>query len=422
MPVEPGNSGGAIANLHGELAGIVVQRVSVKRVPGGEAVNEAHPIIRDWLKQYLYTITALWRTNRWRAFSIFEENYCDTFLSEVSMENAYALFQQIVNGGYDEIKRMVDEHQEENLFIDFKEKQDAASKGASKDDRKIYAKSLSGFSNSSGGVIIWGVKCREVDGSPDYAQELKPIQHLNHFLTDLNKYVHQALIPVNSGVQNIAIEIPGQPDQGFVVTYVPESDLPPHRAMLGVDDYYLRVGDSFIRMEHYMLADAFGRRQKPKLEFYYRIASPTSQGDKSFECQFIVGIKNTGRYLAHYPALRIKGKGLQLNNYGINGNYGWSLNPVPQTYGLQKEKGYLFAGGVNDVIHPGTVLEVAIFHPENKKFMSYNDLAGLLDISDLFLISYEIHAEGTVGLSGTIRISTSEFKEKFIEAIRNHLT
>jgi hypothetical protein len=53
VPVEPGNSGGVLANQYGELVGIVVQRVSVKGVPGGEAVNVAHPIVADWLKQFL---------------------------------------------------------------------------------------------------------------------------------------------------------------------------------------------------------------------------------------------------------------------------------------------------------------------------------------------------------------------------------
>lgn len=58
---EPDDSGSGILNEHGEVCGIVVQyaKVNVKngnsweRADGCEAVNVAHPLIRDWLKQYV---------------------------------------------------------------------------------------------------------------------------------------------------------------------------------------------------------------------------------------------------------------------------------------------------------------------------------------------------------------------------------
>ena len=52
------------------------------------------------------------------------------------------------------------------LFIDFKQ---AASEGKNfttlhKDDRKNLSKAISGFGNSEGGVVIWGIECsRDID-------------------------------------------------------------------------------------------------------------------------------------------------------------------------------------------------------------------------------------------------------------------
>lgn len=57
----PGDSGGAAVNQYGELIGVIVQETNVnakigsvwQRVPGCEAVRVTHPVVSDWLKQYL---------------------------------------------------------------------------------------------------------------------------------------------------------------------------------------------------------------------------------------------------------------------------------------------------------------------------------------------------------------------------------
>ena len=60
---------------------------------------------------------------------------------------------------FSDLQKYVESGQEENLLLDFKQVNDAEL--TNKDDRKNLAKALSGFSNSSGGLIVWGIDARK---------------------------------------------------------------------------------------------------------------------------------------------------------------------------------------------------------------------------------------------------------------------
>ncbi|KGE17584.1 helix-turn-helix domain-containing protein [Paenibacillus wynnii] len=318
------------------------------------------------------------------------------------MVNAFSIYQRIIDGRYSGIKSMIGSR-EENLFLDFKQKSAAQVRGAQKDDRKIYAKALSGFSNSAGGVIVWGISTeKENKEAADIASEEKPIKYIKNFLTDLNNLINEAIVPLNIGIINQVIYINDDQecDEGFVITYVPESELPPHRAMLGDNLYYTRAGDSFIKMEHHMLEDSFGRRQKPKLEIFYNLNQ--HEGNRF---SIVVGIKNTGKYIATYPSIRIiptediKDEPIQIN-----------LNVVTQYFENDESKGVFFAGGINDVIHPNTYIEVTILHPKDN-WLDKKTLFSYMHKNRNLEFNYEMYAEGCTSVMGTVKIEPSKILE-----------
>lgn len=331
------------------------------------------------------------------------------------MQNASYIFQVLKTNGYLEIKRFIENKQEENLFLDFKEKSDNTYAGIQNDDKKNFAKALSAFSNSVGGVLVWGIKAKKLASElPDVACEEHPISHLKRFLTDLNSLTSQALIPLNVGIINEIILFPDSEDKGFVITYIPESNLPPHRALLGLNQYFTRSGDSCMMMEHHMLEDSFGRRQKPKLEIYFQVFSLTRLGNgDTVIAELVIGIKNIGRYIATYPAIRIipiKGD-LRLSIYGVDGNRNWVLNPVKQTQYTKDTNGHFFAGTINDVIHPNTHLDIAVFRPSenmNKGQIIISGLKTLPPAESYWGFDYEIFAEGIESVSGNVSISVEE--------------
>ena len=70
-------------------------------------------------------------------------------------DNANLIFEKIINQGYNAIKKMIDEPQVENLWLDFKQKSDTdGSAKLSESDKGNFAKALSGFANAAGGVLI----------------------------------------------------------------------------------------------------------------------------------------------------------------------------------------------------------------------------------------------------------------------------
>lgn len=95
------------------------------------------------------------------------------------LDNARVIFDSILAGGYESIRKFyMDEPQEENLFIDFKSKANPTEPGAEKGDREKFSKAISGFANSCGGVIVWGIDCRSQGKDlPDIACGEAPISN-----------------------------------------------------------------------------------------------------------------------------------------------------------------------------------------------------------------------------------------------------
>jgi predicted HTH transcriptional regulator len=131
--------------------------------------------------------------------------------------------------------------QEENLQLDFKTINRADFTRA--DDKKNLAKALSGFANSSGGIVVWGIVATKNAEGIDGASGVREIDRPALFVNRLNEFTGVAVSPLVEGVRHKPIA--SNADTGFAVTLVPESDSGPHMAKFHEDRYYKRSGDSF---------------------------------------------------------------------------------------------------------------------------------------------------------------------------------
>lgn len=322
------------------------------------------------------------------------------------MNNAESIYNEIIDGGYKKIQSLYQEQWEETVFIDFKRKAAPEIPGAQRSDKSIYSEALSGFSNTSGGVIVWGIAAPGIQGAPDVATEEAPISKLKQFLTDLNNATSQVLVPVNPGVLNTPIYLNDDPecDKGFVVTLVPQSEFTPHRAINKDHKYYLRSGDSFAMMEHSILEDQFGRRQRPKLKLHVRLDksehySPMERRSAPFA--LIIGIENEGKYIATYPCIKLS----NLNNLKIG-------NDLDNHYNLsrlrQSEHEFkTYVGGKDDVVYPGSYIDVIKLVPmdnaSTKELITKN-----VDADTLVSFNYELYAQDIVPIRNSYNLSGEE--------------
>ncbi len=307
----------------------------------------------------------------------------------------------------EQIKEMINEGREENLLLDFK----TVSSPDFKDrpDRKNFAKALSGFANSSGGVIIWGVDARKNEQGIDCACGATEIEPLSLMLSKLNEFTGQFVNPIVDGVLHKKIETTS--DRGFIATLVPESVSGPHMAKGGEDRYYKRSGDSFSKMEHFDLEDMFGRRQKPKLELYVDIVGKQTrkiEGESRYDGSLIIGLRNDGRGTAIYPYLALKfgpSPPYQVSMHGLrNGKHGLPLYPPRKSNDLQ------FGGDANTVIHPRTKLDVTKIDYEAGALMDR-----VQDVS----IEVQISAQGMILKEDQIVLSGKLMYQGLIKALND---
>lgn len=184
----------------------------------------------------------------------------------------------------------------EDLHLEFKQKKDRSTGELQDSDKWHFSRALSGFANSDGGVLIFGV---ETDNQ-ERARKLKPITFVATFFAALKKSLLNTTQPV---VDDIALDVvikDANEETGYVKCLVPVSDKAPHRAMLADREYYKRTTEGFYRLEHFDLEDMLGRRPHPSLSLHLEL-QPRPGDDPHEELHF--GFLNVGRGIAKYSGL-----------------------------------------------------------------------------------------------------------------------
>jgi hypothetical protein len=239
------------------------------------------------------------------------------------------------------IESYVELKQEEHLHLDFKTLRNAEL--TSGDDKRNIARCISGFANSSGGIIIWGIDARKNSDGIDCASAIVELQKPAVLVSRLNALSGDATSPIIDGLRHKPI-VNSKSGGGVVATFVPETDGGPYMALLGEQRYYKRSGDSFYRMEHFDLEDMFGRRQKPNLEI---IIQPSKVENGAGVEDHSILVKNNGRAVARHAGFL-----MTLQNVEIKSVSGAQLENLSHINAGRSVVGWNNAIGV---IHPNGI-------------------------------------------------------------------
>ncbi len=244
----------------------------------------------------------------------------------------------------------------ERVHYDFKIKRDRRNPRLDGDDRKNIAKAVSGFANTSGGILIWGIE--------DKSLNRKPIKN-EQFLSNCLELSNSCTDPILPGIDGIWIPSAEDEYMGYAIIYIPESQLPPHRVILNdkdkekiKDKYFMRSADSFFVAGHTQLEDMFGRRPKPILSLSINCLKNTIYRGNKKGIDIYVGIQNKGRGSAIAPYLELKVSppySIDLIN-GVDGNGNCGLPRLPSIN--RRSEFYKFGSTADYIIHTGVCLDV----------------------------------------------------------------
>lgn len=220
--------------------------------------------------------------------------------------SARDLFEQITKAGWQGLEEWAANGEPETFELEFKGKGNEAPKLGDYDKTHI-GKTVSGFANASGGVLLIGVDVDKAEGG-DQMKKLCPTANLAAYVAAIDRHLAQCTDPRVPGAQVVPIPKPASSDEGIVAVYVPASDGGPFRAKGGPrmppkgerfinDLYFARVGAQTVVLEHTHLAAMFGRVPPPVLSLEIK---------RNPDGSYRLWVHNSGRGIAQHVLVRVQ--------------------------------------------------------------------------------------------------------------------
>lgn len=207
-----------------------------------------------------------------------------------------------------------------------------------------FAKALSGFANTSGGILVFGLGTSKNENI-DVIDTLCSINNLKKFESALRQIETRCVERLVQGIEYKVIEYGS--DRGILAIYIPPSQTPPHRSKCD-NHFYIRGGDSFVPLDLTIIEDLMHRRARPNL-----IAHIEQERPNDFSSDFLFSLANDGESTARDPFIVIEfPENARDTRFELDGNN--YLTSWVRTPSYNGRSGYFltFRNGYVTPIHP----------------------------------------------------------------------
>jgi hypothetical protein len=229
------------------------------------------------------------------------------------MNRAEDLFRRIQRDGATVIRAMVDSRESEDTSLDFKD----AQKANIDEVKRLFSEAVSGFGNTAGGLIVWGVTTKKA-GDSEVANGTNLIdgETLKRLCSTLDNEISKATFPANPGVQNLRVPM-DDAGAGVLVTFVPLSPERPLQRQNARRNFMMRAGGAFIELPYQVLAGMFGRAPNPEVRARVHVIANYSllpgmstnfrltRGVPYFQVQVFFDLENIGNVAASNAYLTV---------------------------------------------------------------------------------------------------------------------
>jgi hypothetical protein len=157
--------------------------------------------------------------------------------------------------------------------------------------RAQLSESISAFSNTGGGVLVWGLDAKKDPESGDSkVQSLALVSDPPAFRARLQELIADSVDPPVSGVE--VRDFSGPKGEGFVVCLVPQGAVKPYRALHASNQYFMRTSASSKVIPHALLRHMFYPRAASVLSCEVGVSWTERQNDVNLHID--LSVLNTG--------------------------------------------------------------------------------------------------------------------------------
>jgi Putative DNA-binding domain len=197
----------------------------------------------------------------------------------------------------------------EGLHLEYKRKADPMTPRLDKYDKRSIAEAIVSFANSDGGILIYGIESKMIDGL-DVAHSLGSIAEIDKFVGEMRLVAELNVSPQVRGLVIEAIPKGDGSGAGFAVCRVPSSEHRPHMSTApDVHRYYRRSFTGSSLMTPSEIRDQILATREASLEPIIRAGGGSvftaGAGWAGMKSGFQFKLRNIGNRLCREPFLRV---------------------------------------------------------------------------------------------------------------------